>query len=351
MTEQAAAGRPAPGIVFVTGASRSGTTVLSRILGKACGATSLNELHFFGSLVPFAECATPLPRERAERAVAMALARHHRDYWVSGPNREERDSAQRIVGGLPPAQATGDRLFAATMDEIRRLTGAAVLCEQTPRNIYYAFHLLEAFPDAHVVHVVRDPRAVLASQKRRYRMRELGGSNVPVSEVVRLWLNYHPVTMVRLWLSATREAISIGNHPRVRIVRYEDLVGAPEATVGGLCATLGLAYEAGMLDVPHWGSSTVQHRASSGLSAASLDKWREILDGAEIDYCSRKTAAERAHFGYPESGTAGGRWSERALFLARLPVHLAGTVLANPRRAAVQLKAMYARVRAKRNRS
>ena len=351
MTTNAAAVRPAPGLVFVTGASRSGTTVLSRILGRALGAASLNELHFFGSLVPFDECGTPLPRERAERAVAMTLARHHRDYWVSGPDGEERDSAKRIVGSLRPAEATGDRLFAATMDEIRRLTGAAVLCEQTPRNIYYAFHLLDAFPDAHVVHVVRDPRAVLASQKRRYRMRELGGSNVPVAEVVRLWLNYHPVTMVRLWLSATREAMAIGGHPRVRIVRYEDLVGSPEATVRGLCAALGLTYEAGMLNVPHWGSSTVQHRASSGLSAAALDKWREILDGAEIDYCGRKTAAERAHFGYPDSGTPGGRWYEQALFLARLPLHLAGTVLANPGRVAVQLKAMFARSRVMRNRS
>jgi hypothetical protein len=280
----------------------------------------------------------------------MALARHHRDFWVNGPNAEEQDSATRIVGRIPPAEATGDRLFAATMDEIRRLTGAAVLCEQTPRNIYYAFHLLDAFPDAHVVHVVRDPRAVLASQKRRHKIRKLGGSKVPASEVLRLWLNYHPVTMVRLWLSATREALSIAGNPRVRLVRYEDLVGQPEATIRSLCADLGLSYEPGMLNVPHWGSSTVQHRASAGLSAAALDKWREILDGAEIDYCSRKTLAERQRFGYPEAGTAGARPTERALFLARLPLHLAGTALSNPGRATVQLKAMFARTLASRNR-
>jgi hypothetical protein len=346
MAQDHTAATPAPGLVFVTGASRSGTTVLSRILGNARGAASLNELHFFGSLVPFKRCKVPMPRRRAERVVAMALARHHRDFWVSGPNPEERDSAKRIVGRIPPTEATGDRLFAETMDEIRRLTGAAVLCEQTPRNIYYAFHLLDAFPEAHVVHLVRDPRAVLASQKRRYKMRELGGNNVPVSEVVRLWLNYHPATMVRLWLSATREALAIASHPRVRIVRYEDLVGAPEATVRGLCTDLNLTYDAAMLEVPHWGSSTVQHRASSGLSAAALDKWREILDGAEIDYCSRKTRIEREHFGYPEAETPVPRLTERALFLARFPVHLVGMVVANPVRAAVQLKAMFARTRA-----
>jgi hypothetical protein len=152
--------------------------------------------------------------------------------------------------------------------------------------------------------------------------------------------------MVRLWLSATREALAIASHPRVRIVRYEDLVGAPEATVRGLCTDLNLTYDAAMLEVPHWGSSTVQHRASSGLSAAALDKWREILDGAEIDYCSRKTRIEREHFGYPEAETPVPRLTERALFLARFPVHLVGMVVANPVRAAVQLKAMFARTRA-----
>ena len=342
---------PPKGIVFVTGASRSGTTVLSRILGKARGAASLNELHFFGSLIPFEQSALPVPREAAEQAVAMTLARHLRDYWVSSPNAEERKAAQRIVGALAPADATGDRLFAECMEEIRRLSGASVLCEQTPRNIYYAFHLLEAFPEARVVHVMRDPRAVLASQKRRYKVRELGGRNVPASEILRLWLNYHPVTMVRLWLSATGEALSLEGHPRFSLIRYEDLVGTPEATVGALCDTLGLAFEPGMLNVPHWGSSTVQHKASSGLSSAALGKWREILDDAEIGYCDRKTAAERARFGYPDAETGAGSLSERAIFAARLPLHLAGTVLTSPQRAAVQLKAMFARARDLRNRS
>lgn len=331
-----------PGIVFITGASRSGTTMLARMLGRARDACTLRELHFFGELVPFERSSSVLPREHAERAAAMTLARHARDYYVSGPTAEERAIAREIVAAFGSGGATGDRLFAAIMERIRTMAGARVLCEQTPRNIYYAFHLLEAFPDCRIVHVVRDPRAVLASQKRRYQLRKLGGSNVPVREVVRLWLNYHPITMVRLWRSATREALKLEGHPRVTIVRYEDLVQDGEATVRALCERVGLPFERAMLDVPHWGSSTVRHSSAAGPSAAALEKWREILDGKEVAYCDAATVEERRRFGYPDAVRAV-RVTERLLFAARLPLHLVGTVLANPRRAAVQLKALSAR--------
>jgi omega-hydroxy-beta-dihydromenaquinone-9 sulfotransferase len=329
-------------IVFVTGASRSGTTMLARILGNAEGAVAMKELHFFGDLVPFENSSSILPRERAERAVAMTLARHARDYWASGPTREERDLARQIVTELGESQATGDRLFAATMDEIRRMTGARLLVEQTPRNIFYASHLLDTIPDARVVHVMRDPRAVLASQKRRYQLRKLGGRNVPLTEVARLWLNYHPITMVRLWLAATREAMALDGHPRFSIVRYEDLVLDSRQAVETLCRELGLSFQPAMLDVPHWGSSTVRHTSAAGPSRASLEKWREILDGAEIAWCGSRTRPERERFAYPEA-VAAPRMRDRLYFVGRIPLHVAGTVLANPRRATVQLKAMYSR--------
>lgn len=329
-------------IVFVTGASRSGTTMLALILGKAAGAKTLKELHFFGDLVPFEDCAKVLPRERAERAVAMTLARHARDYWATRPSREEWALARQIVTELGASQSTGDRLFAATMDEIRRMTGATVLVEQTPRNIFYASHLLESIPDAHVVHVMRDPRAVLASQKRRYQLRKLGGKNVPLTEVARLWLNYHPITMVRLWGAATHEAMALVGHPRFSIVRYEDLVLDSRHAVETLCNELGLPFQPDMLNVPHWGSSTVRHTSVAGPSKASLEKWREILDGAEIAWCGSRTRAERERFGYPDVASAP-RLVDRLYFVGRIPLHVAGTVLANPRRAVVQLKAMYSR--------
>jgi hypothetical protein len=329
--------------IFVTGASRSGTTVLSRVIGNAEPVETLNELHFFGELTQLEVPPKPLATERAVQAVAMTLARHARDYWVEQPTAQEWMTARRIVSNLEDADLVPANLFALTMAEIVEHSSAARICEQTPRNIYYARQILEAFPNARIVHVMRDPRAVLASQKARHKIRKLGGSNVPSSEVVRLWLNYHPFSMLRLWCSATREALALQTHERFRIVRYEDLITEPEETIKPLCEFLDLDYSSEMLDVPHWGSSTVEHSESAGLSSAALDKWQTVLDGAEIAYCERRTRQERKTFAYADSDDSRSVLPGYLGMGLRLPIHVAGALLANPGRVLTVIRAMFRR--------
>ena len=329
--------------IFVTGASRSGTTMLSRVLGNADAVLPLNELHFFGGLVPVEESSTPMASERASKVVAMTLARVARDIWVKEPTDQEWMSARRIVAELADEDVTGNELFARTMADVLRDSSAIRVCEQTPRNIYYARHLLSAYPNAKVVHVVRDPRAVLASQKDRYKIRKLGGKNVPVSEVIRLWLNYHPFSMMKLWRSATQEAQSLQGEERFQVVRYEDLIGDPQATLKTVCAKLDLEFKDEMMNVPHWGSSTVAHTASAGLSSASIDKWQSVLNGAEIAYCEARSIPERESFGYADSSSSKSKLFGYLGMTLRLPIHVLGAVLANPGRVLTILRAIFGR--------
>lgn len=326
--------------IFVTGASRSGTTMLSRVLGNADAVLALNELHFFGGLLPVEECSTPLPRERASQIVAMTLARVARDVWVKEPTDQEWMSARRIVAALADDDVTGDELFARTMADVLRDSSAVRVCEQTPRNIYYARHLLKAYPNAKVVHVLRDPRAVLASQKDRYKMRKLGGNKVPVSEVARQWLNYHPFSMMKLWRSATQQAQSLQDDDRFLVVRYEDLIADPQATLAALCTKLDLEFDDEMMSVPHWGSSTVEHNESAGLSSASIDKWQSVLNGAEIAYCEARSKPEREIFGYADSNSSQSTFFGYLGMVLRLPIHILGAVLANPGRVLTILRAI-----------
>ena len=339
MAEPHQGGKP---VIFVTGASRSGTTMLASILGKSQGTVALNELHFFGDLLPIEQFSRKIPSSRASQVVAMTLARHARDFWVDGPNEEERAAADRVVAGITE-EVTGGSLFRATMNHIATECDADRLCEQTPRNVYYAQTYLDNYPDATVVHVVRDPRGVLASQKNRYKMRKLGGRGVPFREIIRLWFNYHPTSMMRLWLSATREAERLSSHDRFFTVRYEDLVTTPESTVGKLCDQLGLDFSSDMLSIPHYGSSTVQHSAKGGLSTAALEKWRSVLGTSEIRYCDHRSRDERKQWSYPDCDDA--RWTVLGalLFALRLPLHVLGVALANPKRMLVLLKALAAR--------
>ena len=74
---------------------------------------------------------------------------------------------------------------------------------------------------------------MLASQKNSWKMRLLGAKRVPVSEMIRSWVNYHPVTMARLWNGATEAALRLRGHDRVMLLRFEDLIAdAEEGRIG-----------------------------------------------------------------------------------------------------------------------
>jgi omega-hydroxy-beta-dihydromenaquinone-9 sulfotransferase len=206
--------------------------------------------------------------------------------------------------------------------------------------VFYARALLEIYPQAHVVHMLRDPRAVMASQKMRWRRRQLAadGSAVPRYQSLRVWVNYHPYTVARLWSQATAAALALESHPRVTLLRFEDLVQQPEATVRRLSERLGLAYDARMLDVGQVNSShqSAAGGARRGLHATAIDQWRKILTPTEAAIAERDCGALMDRCGYARGATpapgAAAELVQRLTYLA----HLGGVVLVNPRRAYVQ---------------
>jgi hypothetical protein len=328
-------------IIFVTGASRSGTTLLSRILGNHIEVLGLNELQFFGDLQDIDASVDLLDDGKLGAMAAMLLARQARDIWVDASTPEERSVASRLVAELPQAQRTGGGIYAATVAYMASLAGKTMVSEQTPRNIFYAGRLLELYPQARVVHIVRDPRGVLASQKNRWKVRKLGGKNVPIAEIIRLWFNYHPVTMSQLWRRATAAALALESHPRVTLVRFEDLVNNPEATVGELSNWLGLEFNAAMLDVPQWGSSNVRHNSEpKGVSKAMLGKWQDVLSRGEIWISERMTKQQMQHFEYVPAGLPGLPIAALALHMLKYPMHVLGAAASEPRRFLIQLKAI-----------
>ena len=328
-------------LIFVTGASRSGTTMLARMLGSHAAIRTFDELHYFGALWDPQGAPVPLPVNELARLAAILVARHRRGLWCGTPSAEERSWAETLVAALPAEDGNAAGLFAAVMRTLAADDGKTTGCEQTPRNIFYAKRLLELYPSARIVHIVRDPRAVLASQKNRWKLRQMGAEHLPRSEMLRNWVNYHPYTMSKLWAKATQEAHNLSGHPRVLVIRFEDLAAEPEARMRTMCEFLGIDYEPAMLDVPRWGSSNVKHSSESkGVAKEVVGKWRESLTTAEALICEPTTRQMMAAFDYaPE-------FLDRPGFAATLPswllypLHAAGVVALNPGRAWVQVRAL-----------
>jgi hypothetical protein len=294
----AVTGQQAQKMIFVVGNSRSGTTMMGRVLGLHQEVFTFRELHFFEQLWNPQPAPQAMSRERATRLMAQLLAIQRYGYYARANPRSCREEADAIVRGLPPS-VTPPELFSAFLSIGAYKSGKTIPCDQTPRNVYYLREILELYPQAYVVNMIRDPRDVLFSQKNRWRRRSLG-SHVPLRHTIRLWVDYHPITISVLWNSGIRAGECFSDHSRVFQLRFEDLLSAPEERVRELCFFVGLKFRSEMLQVPQEGSSHRPDRPDRlGIDHTVVGRWRHNgLSTSEIFISQKLTHKNMTRYGY-----------------------------------------------------
>jgi hypothetical protein len=191
-----------------------------------------------------------------------------------------------VVDNVPRAELEG-RLLAAERTERGLMTvflriyadgrgNRPIMGEKTPAHLAYVDTLLDWFPTARVVHMMRDPRAVYVSDLRRRRNK----LRRPYS-----WLAHVPgllalTVLVQdsvVWRGAERwhRRWASAYPDRYRLVRFEDLVRRPDETVSGLYAFLGVEMPADATDVKVVSQGFQQ--GERGFDAAAADRWRKHI--------------------------------------------------------------------------
>ena len=329
-------------IIFVTGASRSGTTLMNHVLGNHTAVLALHETHYFGEACNPSSRGTPFQGPQLERAAAMLYGHLERGIFSGPPTVSDIDKAKAFISSLPAGPHTGEELYAGIVGGFVAASGRQIACEQTPRNIFYARQLLDTYPNAYVVHMLRDPRAVMASQKKRWQRRKLARFKVPLYQTIRVWINYHPFTTANLWRRATQAAHGLREHPRFHTVRFESLLESPEQTVRQMCEAIGLDFQPAMLDVAQINSShqTSVGGARRGIYKDAMDTWRSVLSPSELAVTEKIAGPAMIQVGYPLATDGKAPFASFLPHLVSYGFHALGVMLVNPKRAIVQLKAL-----------
>lgn len=284
--------------VFVVGNSRSGTTLMARILGLNDAVYTMHELHFFEQLWdPTSHNKLTLPQ--AQELFARLLTMHKDGYYHQKDIETYLDEAFQVIQHLSFPICPSEILSAMLQYETER-NGKQIACVQTPRNVYYLREILDFFPEAYIVNMIRDPRDVLLSQKKKWQRRLLGAKNIPFSQLIRFWANYHPITMSILWNSGIDAANHMQGHPRIIQVKFEDMLIQPETTIRQICNFLNVDFTVKMLQVPQIGSShrQDQHR-NSGINLSAAGNWQTNgIDQTDIVFCEKITKARLVDQGY-----------------------------------------------------
>jgi hypothetical protein len=286
-------------IIFVVGSARSGTTLMANLLGRHPSIFAFKELHFLEELWVPHDLGHVLDSEEALALTAQLMKNQELGRHAPvGPKRFYDQAAGFLETQPTPLDAIG--LYQGFLRHHTEQQHRQVPLTQTPRDLYYVGEILDLFAEARVIWMVRDPRAVLCSQKLRWR-RPLWRDDFPSRfHALRAWLNYHPITYSLLWRTAYRAAGRFANHPSVRRVFFESLIANPMAELGSLLDWLGMEYADGLLEVDRAGSSHHPDRPSdSGIDPEVLTRWRHsCLTATEISICQHLTGDEMRDSGY-----------------------------------------------------
>lgn len=268
--------------IFIGGCDRSGTTLLGALLGRAQGCTVTPESQFKAYLLWGQEDWGERPKLQDIADITRHLAADFRyRLWDLPPDRVEQlehGSASEFLLGLVSLhhQIHGDG------------TPLRYWIDHTPDNLQWALRLTDAFPDARFIHLLRDPRAVIASLLRTD------------------WGVVTPARAVDFWWRRMAAGYLVApNLPagRLHTIRYESLLEMPGRTLAEARAFCGIA-------APGEGEATAEvrlpayTRSQHALVGRTPDvnrarSWRNELSEREIAYIEYRLGDCLRALGYP----------------------------------------------------
>jgi hypothetical protein len=258
--------------IFIGGMFKSGTTLLRSMLAQHSAIVSGLETYWFdltrGDSSP----------DATERALARLAT-----YF---------DLAPAIVRGFFDRSASAEAFLDQLMRHVASRAGKRRWAEKTPGNIAVVDRIWAFWPQAQMVHIVRDPRDVYASSIEASKWQD-------------------PGLFAEQWTStigagARQIAALAPSGDLYHVLRYEDLVEDPERTMRAVVDFLGEAWEP---QVASFGgqsedfdkvlqatgkASTTLERLKQPLTGERRGIWRQVLTESQVR-ALREAIAQRGH--------------------------------------------------------
>ncbi|MGH8282720.1 MAG: tetratricopeptide repeat-containing sulfotransferase family protein [Gammaproteobacteria bacterium] len=210
--------------VFVLGMLRSGTTLVERILARHPRVYSVGETEWVDTLAARLTAATgiayPGCAQRLDVGSTEALAQKFRSLWPAGA----------------------------------RIAGRVV--DKNPLNFLNLGFIALVFPDARIVHCVRDPMDTCLSVYFQHFAHPRNSYAYDLEDIAFFYRQY--AALMAHW----RQVLPLSLHE----VRYEELAMEPEQAIRALLTAIGLEWDPACLE---------PHLHTGGISTASLWQARQ----------------------------------------------------------------------------
>ena len=299
--------------IFIVGLPRSGSTLWLNILAQNHKICRINEIHYL----------TPLKKdfryflkkyvgnlrydENVKKMVELIFSNKrilgiHESFWVL-ELRKFTDKKLRWM--LQKKILVSDRslgsIFKIIIEEISAINGYSKCCVKFPVYVNYVHHLLQWYPQAKVIHITRDPRAIVISRInythiRRgaaRKIRELHHTNYLIKKTMTLFVSSQYIWTSKLHCKYNR----ISNYA---LFRYEDLLDDPERVIKNLCAFTEIDFVPKMIEPEEGQISSITGIKYKGINRESAANWRKIISPFDKKIITIMTRDSMKRFGYED---------------------------------------------------
>ncbi len=268
------------GPIFLAGIERSGTSLMYALLASHPNLAMTRRTNLWTYFYnQFGDLSQP---ENFERCLAKMLQYKRLRLLALDPERIRHEFWQ--------GETTYGRLFALLEQHYAERIGRPRWGDKSLNTEKYADAIFAAYPNARIIHMIRDPRDRYASARTRWKaMKGRAGAGTA------------------MWLASV--ALARRNQQRYpsayKILRYETLVYQPEETLRQVCEFIGEDYTPQMLTMEgaprlleKGSNSSYGPREPGRITPSSLGRYRQVLSKFEIAFIQSMAGKEMQEFEY-----------------------------------------------------
>ncbi len=307
-------------VVYVAGWSRSGSTLLDRLLGEADGVASLGEVrHLWTRGIvenQLCGCGEPIPDcrfwqkvldeafggdlpVRPEKVPGLVRTLNHR----MGPSMVRRST--RWSKDRTQAWESLERVLGPLYRAAAKVSGAQVLVDSSKLSTYGAILQMLEGVDTSVVHLVRDSRAVAHSLQRKRKRPEIRDQEAYMPR-----LGAGRAATYWSWYNVLSGMLA-HDAPRSLRLRYEDLARAPRLALERVFEALELEPEGrsflkddvAELSMAHTAAGNPMRFETGRVPIRVDDAWIQVMDRRDRWLVTAMTWPLLLRWGYPVAGS------------------------------------------------
>jgi hypothetical protein len=299
--------------IFIVGVHRSGTTLMRRTLNHSDQIAISDENHFLGHIIPSAGARYKFRKfgdlSNDDNVHQLVDYIYSGEFQKSSKHRfisfhwrwitkwiHKKDFLQRILDSDRSERA----LFIIMMQVFADHLGKPIMGEKTPIHFRYVPTLMEWFPDGKIIHMLRDPRAIFVSDLRRRKEAHITPPFKQLKRLDFLFKLYLVLQTTVIWFESIQRYYKYRRvYPNnYCLVKFEDLVNAPEKHTRRVCDFLGVEFQDKMLEqkVVSKGFQLGQ----PGFDAQAATRWKEHIDPWINDWFSFWFRKYLKEFGYAD---------------------------------------------------